>query len=316
MVRERPPVSIVMPVHNGGADLSEALSSIEHQTFTDYELVVVDDHSTDGTAETLRRAAASDRRIRVVEPADRGFVAAVSTGIEASTGAWIARMDADDRSHPDRLARQFAHLEANPDVDLVGTAVQVIEPDGTPGVVVRYPLHHPLITLALRSANTFAHGTVVVRRTALASVGGYRSAAFPVEDYDLWCRLIGSGFVTANLDEPLYDYRLSPGGVSRLKAERQAEMLVDVGATFAASLGVPPRWAESWRAVGSISCAAADGLVGDRALARAAQSTRRTVVPWMRSRRWGAAGAAAVAAMRAEAAYRRRRLAAALPGNR
>ncbi|MDQ1498777.1 MAG: hypothetical protein QOI86_2117 [Actinomycetota bacterium] len=301
-------ISVVMPVHNGGHDLDEALASIFSQTFGEFELIAVDDHSTDETPSRLRRAAEEDPRVRVITPPGRGFVAAVNAGIAASQADWIARMDADDRSHPDRLTRQMAHLRAHPDLDVLGTAVRVIDAGGSPTGTIRYPLDHSLITLSLRAATAFAHGTVIVRREALAAVGGYRSERFPVEDYDLWCRLVVAGARMANLDEPLYDYRLSAGGVSRTVTERQQSMATEVGIEYGRLLPSVPGAGEAWRAAGAIARQVADGEADPRALARAGRSTRESILPWVRSRRWGGAGAALAGAFRAEAAYRRRPL--------
>ncbi|MGH8975927.1 MAG: glycosyltransferase, partial [Acidimicrobiia bacterium] len=221
MTGGRPPVSVVMPVRNGARDLDEALASMLSQTFEDFELIAVDDHSTDETPVRLRRATGEDPRVRSIASPGHGFVAAVSAGVAASGGEWIARMDADDRSHPDRLARQMAHLHDHAEVDVLGTSVRVIDAGGNAAGTIRYPLDHALIALSLRANTALHHGTVIVRRAALASAGGYRPESFPAEDYDLWCRLVIAGARLANLDEPLYDYRLSAGGVSRTVNERQ-----------------------------------------------------------------------------------------------
>jgi hypothetical protein len=297
-----------MPVHNGGRDLEDALESMLSQTFEDFELVAVDDHSTDDTPVRLRQVAGSDPRVRVIGSPGHGFVAAVNAGVAASESDWIARMDADDRSHPHRLACQMAHLVAHPETDVLGTSVQVIGADGSPAGTIRYPLTHALITLSLRAAPTFAHGTVIVRRAALNAAGGYRAERFPAEDYDLWCRLAIAGARLANLDEPLYDYRLSVAGVSRTEKDRQAAMAAGVGNEYGRLLRSPPRAQEAWRAAGEIARQVAGGEVDARALARAARSTRESIVPWVRSRRWAGATAALAAALRAEAAYRRGRL--------
>src|SRR5262245_32109593 len=106
-----PPISVVMPVHNGQAFLDEAVGSIRTQTFQDFELIVVDDGSRDATPEILQRHAAADRRIRIVTQPQAGVVAALNKGIANSSGPYLARMDADDVAKPDRLARQLEILE-------------------------------------------------------------------------------------------------------------------------------------------------------------------------------------------------------------
>lgn len=299
-----------MPVHNGGPDLEEALASILSQSFGDFELIAVDDHSTDETPSRLRRVSAQDKRVRVIPSPDRGFVAAVNAGVAASRGEWIARMDADDRSHPDRFACQLRHLARHTDVDVLGTSVRVIDGAGAPTGTIRYPLDHALIVLSLRAATTFAHGTVMLRRTALARAGGYRAKAFPVEDYDLWCRLAMTGARLANLDAPLYDYRLSATGVSRTAKDLQQAMAADVGEGYGRQLATLPGPGQAWLAAGRIARQVADGEIDIRALARAGRSSREAIVPWARSRRWRGAVAAAAGALRAETGYRRRTLTA------
>jgi glycosyltransferase involved in cell wall biosynthesis len=302
----RAPVSVVMPVHNGGRDLDEALRSILDQSFEDFELIAVDDHSTDETPSRLKRAAEEDRRVRCLTSPGHGFVAAVNAGIAAGAGDWVARMDADDRSHPDRLARQLAHLGRHPDIDVLGTSVLVIDADGKAAGTIRHPLEDVLIKLSLRAATTFAHGTVIVRRAVLDAAGGYRSERFPVEDYDLWCRLAINGARFANLDEPLYDYRLSAGGVSRTVTERQQAMATEVGIEYGRLVGPLPAAGEAWQAAATIARQAEVGEVDARALARAARSARESILPWVRSHRSDGAAACFAAAFRAETAYRRR----------
>jgi cellulose synthase/poly-beta-1,6-N-acetylglucosamine synthase-like glycosyltransferase len=311
MTGGQPRVSVVMPVRNGGRDLDEALASMLGQTFSDFEFIAVDDHSTDETPSRLRRAAEDDPRVRVITSPGQGFVAAVTAGISASGGDWIARMDADDRAHPDRLARQMAYLDAHADVDVLGTSVRVVDADGNPTATIRYPLDHDLIALSLRAATALHHGTVIVRRAALASAGGYRPETFPAEDYDLWCRLVIAGARLANLDEPLYDYRLSASGVSRTVTERQQAMASSVGVEYGRLLPSAPGMQEAWRAAGAIAHQVTNGEVDVRALGRAARSTRESILPWARSRRWDGARAALAGTLRAETAYRRRRLTAA-----
>jgi glycosyltransferase involved in cell wall biosynthesis len=308
MTGRQPSVSVVMPVHNGGRDLDEALASVLGQTFGDFELIAIDDHSTDETPSLLRRATEEDPRIRLLASPGRGFVAAVNAGIAASRADWIARMDADDRSHPDRLARQMAYLQAHPDVDVLGTSVRVIKADGSPAGTIRYPLDHSLIALSLRADTAFCHGTVILRRAALGKAGSYRSDRFPAEDYDLWCRLVIAGARLANLDEPLYDYRLSTGGISRTVRDRQRAMANEVGTEYGTLLPDVPGVREAWRAASEIAQQVAEGQIDARALNRAARSARESILPWVRSRRWAGASAALAGAFRAEVEYRRQRL--------
>jgi hypothetical protein len=185
--------------------------------------------------------------------------------------------------------------------------VRVVDADGHPAGTIRYPLDHALIALSLRAATAIHHGTVVVRRAALAAVQGYRPESFPAEDYDLWCRLVIAGARLANLDEPLYDYRLSAGGVSRTITEQQQAVAARIGAEYGRLVPTVPSTRQAWAAVGRITEQVTNGEADVRALARAGRSARESILPWMRSRRWDGAAAALAGAVRAEAAYRRRR---------
>ena len=136
-VPEIPSISVVMPVHNGGTYLRQAVDSILGQTFPDFELIVVDDRSTDGAVEALGRIG--DPRMRIVANAGAGLVAALNTGLVAARGALIARMDADDIALPERFARQFEYLGAHPEIAVLGTAVILIDGVGNEGQAVVYP---------------------------------------------------------------------------------------------------------------------------------------------------------------------------------
>ena len=245
-----PTLSVVMPVHNGGNLLASAVDSVLGQTYPDLELVVIDDRSTDGSRLVLEEYARRDQRVRVVSAAKPGFVGAVMTGIEVASGPWIARMDADDVSAPTRFEHQMRFLDEHPSIDVVGTSAQVIDPDGSPISIIRYPLEDALIKLTLRAATAFAHGSVVMRREPVLEVGGYDAGSFPAEDYALWCRLASAGATFANLDDPLYNYRLSETGVSRVMSEAQAAKAMEVGDEYVAAIGDDlPSLADALRAV-------------------------------------------------------------------
>lgn len=304
-----PSVSVVMPVRNGMSYLEEAVDSILGQTHRDLELVAVDDGSTDGSRERLAQYAHQDERVLVVSSEGSGLVDALMTGIHRSQAPWIGRMDADDRSHPDRFRKQLAFVQEHPEVALIGSTARVIDDSGSPIRMIRYPLTDPLIRLSLRSSTTFAHGSVLVRRDVVLAAGGYRKDAFPVEDYDLWCRLARAGTVMANLDAPLYDYRLSPEGVSRTHAEAQERAAIVVGDDLARTSPCMPSARVAVAAVGAVSAMVRRGEAHPRALRRIAESCLQA------GRQWGArrprvALACAAASVRAELAYRRRQIGA------
>jgi glycosyltransferase involved in cell wall biosynthesis len=215
-------VSVVMSVHNGGPWVRDAVASVLTQTLADLELIVIDDGSTDATADLL--ASVRDPRLRVERCTRQGLTLALNRALELARAPLIARLDADDVALPERLERQRQYLDARPDVGLLGTASREVDATGREVRVVRPPTDDAAIRRALIRANPFVHSSVIVRRSALARVGAY-DPSFPVaQDYDLWMRL---SRVTrlANLAEPLVIRRLVPGRVTavrdddRLRAE-------------------------------------------------------------------------------------------------
>jgi glycosyltransferase involved in cell wall biosynthesis len=218
----RPLVSVLMSVHNGVPWVRDAATSALTQTLADLELIVIDDGSTDATADVL--ASLRDPRLRVERRERQGLTLALNRALELARAPLIARLDADDVALPDRLACQRQYLDAHREVGLLGTGARMVDETGREVGVVRPPTDDAAIRRALIRANPFVHSSVIVRRSALDRVGGY-DPSFPVaQDYDLWMRL---SRVTrlANLAEPLVIRRLAPGRVTavrdddRLRAE-------------------------------------------------------------------------------------------------
>jgi glycosyltransferase involved in cell wall biosynthesis len=221
----QPLVSVVMPVRNGEAWLGRSLGSILAQSYERLELIVVDDGSTDRSGEVA--ASTGDPRVIVLREPARGLTPSLNRAIAQSRGPLIARMDADDVSRPDRLARQVALLEARPEVGMVGTGCVETAPTGLVVRVVRPPEDDETLRRRLIRANPFVHASVVMRRSVLERVGGY-DETFPVaQDYDLWLRFSAITRL-ANLADPLLIRHLAPGRVTsvrendRLRAEMRA----------------------------------------------------------------------------------------------
>jgi glycosyltransferase involved in cell wall biosynthesis len=205
-----PIFSFIVPAHNAAAYVQDALASMMAQSFTDFECIVIDDGSSDETPRILRRMAATDSRLKVVSRPNRGLVATLNELISLARGRYLARMDADDRCHPDRLARQFEFLEAQPDCVAVGANVTMIDPSGRKLKLHRLPSGHEAIVNELLEGNGGAmiHPAVTIRASALAKTGPYSTEyAGYGEDWDLYLRLSQNGRL-ANLGEPLLDYRL------------------------------------------------------------------------------------------------------------
>ncbi len=204
-----------MSVYNGLPQLERAVDSVLAQTCGEFEFLVVDDASTDGSAGYVRRRGETDRRIRLLEqPANQGLGAALRRGVEAASGELIARMDADDESLPDRLERQLRYFEAHPETDVLGGQALDVAADGTVLRERRVPLTQARIA-ELVWTNPFVHSTVMFRRASILRVGSYDAALRRRQDYDLWFRCVHAGLALANLPVPLVRYRWADDTVAR-----------------------------------------------------------------------------------------------------
>lgn len=191
-----PPLTVMMPVYNGMPYVDESIRSICEQSFREFEFVIGDDGSTDGTGDVLRAWAARDPRIRLLRRERPSGLAASANWVAAEARApLVAVAHADDLSHPDRLRRQLEILRHEPDVDLVGSLWQGIDEEGA---VVRPGNLWPLLR---RSAMApFSHSSIMFRRAAFERVGGYRSEAEYWEDLDLYFRIAAGGRVVVTPD--------------------------------------------------------------------------------------------------------------------
>ena len=220
-----PVVSVLMGVRDGAPWLPAAIQSVLGQTLADLELIVVDDGSSDATPALL--AAERDPRLVSKRQARAGLAVALNRAVGLARAPLVARLDADDVALPTRLERQRAFLLAHPEVGLLGTAARVVDESGRDVEIIRPPEDDRDIRRVLIRRNPFVHSSVMVRRSLLASAGGY-DASFPVaQDYDLWLRLSALTRM-ANLAEPLIVRRLVAGRVTagrdtpRLRAEARA----------------------------------------------------------------------------------------------
>ena len=215
-----PLVSVLLPVRNGAAYLAAALDSIIHQTLVQWELVVVDDHSSDTTPLILAEYTRRDPRIRVISPVGKGLVAALNAGLTACRAPLVARMDADDISHPSRLERQTSFLNANFDVGLVACGFRHFPRQHLRVGMLAYEtwqnelVTHDLIMRDLFVESPFVHPSVMFRKKLVKKVGGYRECGW-TEDYDLWLRLAANEVRFARLSEPLFFWRDRPDRLTR-----------------------------------------------------------------------------------------------------
>lgn len=209
-----PAVSILLPVFNGGVFLSAAIESLLAQTFVDFECLVLDDGSQDGSGDVAVGLASRDSRIRVIARENRGLVATLNELLGEARGALVARMDADDIALPERLGRQVEFMAAHPEVVCVGGGQILIDERGRPIAPIEPPVEdRDIQESALRGHGSICHPTAMMRTAVLRSLGGYRPEFYPAEDVDLWLRLGEQGLL-ANLPEPVIFYRIHPASIS------------------------------------------------------------------------------------------------------
>jgi glycosyltransferase involved in cell wall biosynthesis len=239
-VTKSPHVSVVLPVYNAARFLRTAVQSILDQTFRDFELLAIDDGSTDESVEILKSMARDDARLLVHAEPHRGLVATLNRGIDLARGAYIARMDADDVALPERFERQVAYLDRYPGCVAVGSGIHKIDAEGGPQRVQNPPVQ-PFDPLAFPpSFPHVPHPTAMMRVDVLRRVGGYRAAfSDGAEDIDLWARLAPLGRVD-KLPEMLLQYRVHAGSVTRKQgpARQHLAHLVAELAAVARALGL------------------------------------------------------------------------------
>jgi len=190
-MRSIPQVSVVMSVYNGLPYVSKAVESVLAQTLENFEFIIIDDGSTDGSSELLDRYSVADDRIRVFHQPNGGLPAALNRGIEVARGKYIARMDADDISLPDRLMEQYAFMESNPGVGVLGSQIHNLNPQGAK-VSSQWQLPESAGLTAWRTLFRccICHPSTMMRTSILRSVGGYDTSVAHGQDFELWTRLV------------------------------------------------------------------------------------------------------------------------------
>jgi glycosyltransferase involved in cell wall biosynthesis len=204
-----PSLTVIMPAFQAAATIERAIASVVAQTFTDWELIVIDDASTDQTAAIGEHWAARDPRISVIKlERNQGAAAAMNCGWQSTQAPFIAIHDADDESLPGRLAAQLAFMQSHPEVHVLGGGAQFVDEAGRTLAWVRHPREHAELAARRWRQSPFVHSTVVMRREFLIATGGYPAGMRLAEDFDLWMRGFADGrFRYHNLAEILVLYR-------------------------------------------------------------------------------------------------------------
>ncbi|HUP45466.1 MAG TPA: glycosyltransferase [Thermoanaerobaculia bacterium] len=213
-----PLVSIVLPVYAPHPQyFREAVRSILDQTVPDLELIIVEDPSPSSGEEIL--SGLGDARVRhQVNPARTSLPEQHNRGLALAAGRFLCRFDADDISEPHRVERQLEFLRAHPDVNVVSSALLVIDEEGTAIAVRNYPLSHEAIRRTFRRSNPIANSAVMFRREVYDRFGGWRTdSPLPAQDYEWYSRLAAAGVRFANLPDPLVRYRLHSGAIKATK---------------------------------------------------------------------------------------------------
>ncbi len=221
-----PEISILMPCYNAAETLPEALASIAAQTFGDYEVLALDDGSTDATGEILTAAARQDERIRHESWPHRGLLDTLNAGLALARGEFVARMDADDAMHPERLAIQRTWFERYPETDILASRIEALGAVRA-GFAIYIEWMNGLRTETELLRERFvesplAHPSAMIRRVAYARLGGYAEHGWP-EDYDLWLRAAEAGLRFAKTPETLLAWRDHPVRATRTDSRYSVE---------------------------------------------------------------------------------------------
>lgn len=233
-----PSATVLMAVYNSEKLLSGSLESVLGQTHDDFELLVVDDASTDDTLAIVQEYALRDDRITVLRnESNLGLGACLAAGVEAAQGEVIVRIDADDHCFPDRLERQLCFLREHPDVDVVGGAAIEINDAGREGGRRRMPEMHEEIVRSIWAC-PFVHPTVAFRRQRILDVGNYDARLRRRQDYELWFRCAKAGLRFHNLQEPVIYYRFD-ANAHKKQPLRLAMQQAGIGLAGCKMLGLP-----------------------------------------------------------------------------
>ncbi|MGA1798384.1 glycosyltransferase [Sphingomonas sp. 4RDLI-65] len=207
-------LSVVLSVYNDAPFVERAVASVLGQSYADFEFIIVNDGSTDGSTDILRRLADADRRIILVEQENRGLVASLNRGFAMARGALVARMDGDDESLPDRFATQLAFFDTHPDYGVVGCQQMNVDVQGRPiRLIDVYPRDAEAFLAAMESSAVMSHPGAMISKAAFEKVGGYRALYRHCEDYDLWLRL-SEVTKLCSVDEVLLRYCINPDQVT------------------------------------------------------------------------------------------------------
>ncbi len=223
------PISVNIPVYNSKHYVEHSINSILSQSFHDFEIIIVDDGSTDGSWEILDRLAKKDHRIKLYRQLNSGVGAARNKAISESSGEYIIIMDADDISLPHRLKVQKKFLDEHPDIDAVGSQWEIIDETGKVIGIDTHPTDPKLVYSLMYSYYSLLNSTTMIRRDAIQSVNGYFEDKTGIaEDYDLFMRMQMNGARFINLPNVLFQWRMNPNSITHSKKIPQTRSVIKI----------------------------------------------------------------------------------------
>jgi len=203
-------ISVIMSVYNAEKYLEKAIKSILTQSYHNFEFIIINDKSNDNSSDIISKYADQDQRIKYIEnKKNRGLTYSLNKALEFAQGEYIARMDADDISTPDRLEKQANYLKKNKELSLIGTSAYNIDEKGNIIAERNVPLKYEDIKKNINLVNPIIHPSVMFRKKDILAIGGYNEKFKKVQDYELWFRIIANGLKVENLADRLLYYRVN-----------------------------------------------------------------------------------------------------------
>ena len=226
---DKPLISVIIPAFNESAtDISNAISSILQQTYTNIEVLIFDDSTSQDTIDAID-AFAKDTRVSIYRSSTRvGFIKSLNLGLESSKGKYIARMDGDDYSHPDRFQKELSFLEDHPDVMVVGGQINIMDENTHITSSRKYPLGGIKLRLFSCIRNPMAHPAIMMRREIVDMGYRYDDSLKMSEDLDLWLRLMNDGYKLANIPDTVLDFRVMRNFLEKRCSNVQREVMAQV----------------------------------------------------------------------------------------
>jgi glycosyltransferase involved in cell wall biosynthesis len=219
-MRENIRISVVMPVYSRQDTVERAIESILQQSFKDFEFIIIDDGSTDGTFAILDEYAKRDNRIVLLKQTRRGLTYSLNHALKIARGEYVLRQDADDVSAPGRIRRQLEYIEKN-NLDIVCSFAHLINKKGVFLKIIKSPVNHYDIVRKLEQSNCILHPTLIFRKSAAISIGGFNEHFELAQDYDFYLRGILNGLKFGVVPEPLVRMMFNPSGSTVQKRRQQ-----------------------------------------------------------------------------------------------